>query len=157
VGSGFLFLSYMMNSISHKGGKIVQVAGTAIKVIPLFFIVIVVTLFMIPGIGESLPGITDPPTNDIAGKDKNPFVLLLFAAPAVMFAFAGFIQPAALSAEAKDKKTFKRGLVIGTVFTTIIYILFSAAMLSTGAVGPDGEYTFRMTNVIQSLFPVHYI
>lgn len=128
---------FLMNSFTSKPGRILQNVGTAIKTIPLFFLIILLVVMLIIGLpGNSLSDIQ-------AGIDANPdlstidnkngeFALILMTLPGILFAVDGFLLAGSLSKESKSESSFKTAFLFSIIFILTIYVLYSFATLALG-------------------------
>lgn len=138
-----LYSLFIVNNISAKSGKIIQVGGTGLKLIPLFTISLIAIVAVTGGAIQSGGDwtIISPEKNKGIADDKfGTLVATVFAAvPSVMYTFDGFAHSAALQNEAKTKNTYKFSLICAIIFIVFIYLISSWAMFATGS--PDNGYT----------------
>ncbi len=130
-GLSILFFSYFIfaNSFSNKHGRIFQLFLTIFKLIPLAMII----LFGI--FAKSSSHIFDP-VYEHGVKETGSIVGILFALPAILFAFDGFYYVANTRSEMKNpKKTLPKAILIGIIFAALFYALFSVAVFSMGGAG----------------------
>ena len=165
ISIGLMAFFFFMNTFSSKPGKIFQVSGTALKLIPL---VVVVLTIIVMGVMVSLGDTTvldsqdftnvwDPNSGINSGINtnyNNPNQILnlfIFTLPGVMFAFDGFVFSASLQTEAKKQSTFKWALIIGMILISVIYFLFSWAVFTSATY--DNGYDVSSGAIIANLFP----
>jgi amino acid transporter len=101
----FIFALALM---SRSGSKIYANTAFGIKFIPLFLVIIAGIVFV--AMGEGTP-ITNDTIDGLAGTDRSTFMNIMIVMPAILFTFDGFLFSSALSNDAKDAKTYKRGLM----------------------------------------------
>ena len=148
---------YSMNSFTNKPGKIVQIGGTFIKLIPLA-IVVIVGFFAISGIvssdyGQTVGDIFDPNSDINGGWDGGILSLktILMILPAVMFSFDGFLFAASLSNDAKKPSTYKIAAISGVSFITVIYLLITLSIFLIG--NPEIEGGMTVSGSLAGIFP----
>ena len=144
-----------MNTRTSKPGKILQVTGTALKIVPLLLISILGILAAANVFGSDYVSVLDPDKNP-AFQDENTWgitKLLMFALPAAMFSFDGFTHAATMQNEAKTKNTFKNALIISVVFIVGIYLISSWAVFYIG--GEGVEYTVQAT--VREIFDAEWV
>lgn len=151
IASMFLVGFAMMNMKTSKPGKLFQVSGTAIKLIPLVLLTFT-ALVIVPmaaagvptnaGIQSDVVGTTNASLEAGAMWDPNSatntgmqsgdslFKLFVLALPGVMFAYDGFIWAAALQGEAKKQSTFKVALISGMLLVAFLYVSLSWAVFA---------------------------
>ncbi len=146
-GVALVFLLFVMNNKTHKGGKLLQVGGTGLKLIPLITVIIIALVFVIGGFspeGSNSTNIGDPSKNPGLDLSKEGFDMgtiisgLFLALPAAMYTFDGFAHSAILQNEAKSKTTYKTSLAIGMIIIVVLYLLSSWAMFFGG--GESGYF-----------------
>ncbi len=144
----------LLNMFTSKPGKIFQMTGTSIMLIPLLLLtftsVVIVTmdasgLATNAGqsgneIGQLYGGMATSDTgamwslnsefNTANESGQSLFKLFILALPGVMFAYDGFIWTASISNEAKSEKTFKLALIVGILLVAFLYISLSWAIFS---------------------------
>ncbi len=142
VASLFLVGFALMNMKTSKPGKIFQVSGTAVKLIPLVllsFTSIVIVSMVASGVdinsGTSVldPGaMWDPYSVTNTGMQGNDslFKLFILALPGVMFAFNGFIWSASLQGETKKQSTYQIALMSGMLLVAFLYVSVSWAIFA---------------------------
>ncbi len=142
----------LMNSFTVTPGRILQNVGTAIKTIPLFFLVILLLVLFIKG-DVNIPtdaeiqaglGMSDP------SASKSHIALILMTLPGILFAVDGFLLAGALSKESKSPTTFKTSFLISIIFILLIYISYSFATLALGDPTQGGYGTIG--NAIDAVF-----
>ncbi|NQX83120.1 MAG: APC family permease [Mycoplasmataceae bacterium] len=144
----FIGFITLMNTLSTKPGKYLQNIGTAIKTIPLFFIIILF-LFLIVSNISSID--FDKETAGIIGeenKDLNSFWLVIMTIPAILFSFDGFLFAGALSKESKSPTTFRTAFIISIIFIVVIYVSFSIAIFGIGVTDTTHGKYGTITNAI---------
>ena len=138
-----------INSFFKKPGKYFQNIGTAIKTVPLFFVILLFLVMIFANLDKinfSVPAGIGP-----TGK-TNKTLLVFMTMPAILFSFDGFILAGALSPEAKTKKTFKIAFVASMIFIISVYIIFSVAIF--GLSDPSKKDTYgTITNAIMAAMP----
>lgn len=146
VIAGSLFAA---NAINAKIGKGVATSTMLIKMIPLLTVLVLGLLT-----GAGLAFTSDTITTGAGTVDEvtkaiefDP-ILILAAAPGILFAFDGFIFAANLQKEAKTKQTFKKALLIGMIGVSAFYLL-----LATGLFLGDQEASIE--NTLIAALPDH--
>ncbi len=151
IATLFLVGFAAMNMKTSKPGKLFQVSGTAIKLIPLVLLTFT-ALVIVPMAAAGIPtnagnptleaGATnavletgamwDPNSVTNTGMQGNDslFKLFVLALPGVMFAYDGFIWAAALQGEAKKQSTFKVALISGMLLVAFLYLSLSWAVFA---------------------------
>ncbi len=144
----------LLNMFTSKPGKIFQMTGTSIMLIPLLLLtftsVVIVTMDASglatnagqagSEIGQLYGGMATSDTgamwslnsefNTANESGQSLFKLFILALPGVMFAYDGFIWTASISNEAKSEKTFKLALIVGILLVAFLYISLSWAIFS---------------------------
>lgn len=117
--SGFiLVVIYSLNALTPKLAGKFQVSTTVIKLIPLFLMAIVGTIYGTKN-GILLENFTTVVTTDVS---EHP---LFTAVVGTSFAYEGWICATSINAELQDaKRNLPRALVIGTLFVALTYILY---------------------------------
>ncbi len=126
-GLAAAFFSYFLiiNSFWNKPGRLFQLCLTIFKLIPLMMIV----LFGI--FSKSSAHIFDPVSNAKGAELHGSIIGILFALPAILFAFDGFYYVANTKDEMKNPdKNLPKAIMIGIVFAIVFYSLFSIAIFS---------------------------
>lgn len=155
-GMAFVFGLFVLNNKTQKGGKILQIGGTGLKLIPLLTIIGIVLVYVISGMspsGGSNINIGDPIKNPGFEDSKLTLISGLFMAlPAAMYSFDGFTHSAVLQSEATNKRTYKTSLTIGMIFIVTIYLASSWAMFSGGIQNQDtGKWDFSISSAITGM------
>ena len=148
----FLMMLFFMNALFTKPGKMFQNMGTIVKVVPLFFVVILFIGIMIFNFdnlnpifsGEFNKGITE----NNPGESIN---ILLISVPPVLFSFDGFLSAGSLSKDTKKKNTFRNAVCIGLAFVAAVYLLFSISTFALGDIYAKDYGSIQ--NVIYNQFP----
>lgn len=116
----FLLATFIINICSPKGGGIVQIMFTIIKLIPLIVIGVIGTLFF-TGQSSNIGVYVNNQVNDLSNAGAHPLSALI----AIAFAFDGWIVATNIARELKgNKKTLSRALAIGTTIIIILYVLY---------------------------------
>ena len=114
----YLVASYALNALSPVLAGKLQVSTTIIKLIPLLLMAIVGTIV---GLGNGL--MVENFTTIVDEVDTS--TALFTAVVATSFAYEGWIIATSINAELRDsKRNLPRALVIGTVITMSVYILY---------------------------------
>lgn len=114
----YLILSFAINLLSPVIAGKVQVSATIIKLIPLFLMAIVGTIY-----GLTKGYTVENFTTIVHEVQTGP--ALFTAVCATAFAYDGWIVATTINAELKDaKKNLPRALVFGSLAVIIIYILY---------------------------------
>lgn len=131
VAFGLFCLVALINSLTRKPGKALQIMGTGVKLVPLFAVVFVVFSLMFYSTNDYMDVAKDMwnPDNQIYNygieQAENTFgimKIIVLALPGVMFSFDGFVFAAAVQNEAKTKNTFRNALALGMIFVIVIYL-----------------------------------
>ncbi len=130
-----LIIIGLINAFTIMPGKLLQNTGTAIKTLPLFFIVILFIYMITASSGDI--SFDNKFGAEYSSADNGNFTLILAAVPAILFSFDGFLSAGPLSAEAKSRKTFRMALVFSMFFIVIVYVLYSIAILGIGSTDPE--------------------
>ena len=131
----------VMNTTTKLPGKYLQNVGTAIKTIPLFFMVLLFIVML--GTGDVSFDSSKLDNTEVSAEYQGMgnFTLILMTIPSILFAFDGFLLAGALSKEAKKESTFKSAFLFSMIFIIVIYILFSVAIFGLGDNNTDyGDY-----------------
>jgi APA family basic amino acid/polyamine antiporter len=150
--SGFyLIASYSMNALSPKLAGKFQVSTTVIKIIPLLLMGVVGTIAGLKN-GILVSNFTSGVIADVAST--NP---LFTAVVATSFAYEGWNIATSINAELKDaKKNLPLALIFGTLFVTIIYILYyvglagaveNSVMMKGGEAGAKLAFSTIFSNI----------
>ncbi len=157
----FILIIATINAVSIKPGKYFQNLGTAVKTIPLIFIIVI--FFMMIGSGDLHFATNDElynsgyangfTNNPLDGTKNTAFLALMATMPAVLFAFDGFLLAGSLSREAKKPTTFRVAFIASIFFIVAIYLLYSMAILGMGdyTTNEHGAYG-SISNAIYSVF-----
>jgi amino acid transporter len=114
---GAVVLFTIINVIGVRGGKWTQNVLTVIKVVGLLVIVVIALFAPAPKAGTGVTG-------DLSMGGLELALIL------VLFTFGGWNEMAYVAAEVRDpKRSIFRGLVIGTVVVTALYLLVNGAFL----------------------------
>lgn len=114
----YLILSFAINLLSPVIAGKVQVSATVIKLIPLFLMAIVGTIY-----GLTKGYTVENFTTVVREVETGPALFTAICATA--FAYDGWIVATTINAELKDaKKNLPRALVFGSLAVIIIYILY---------------------------------
>ena len=114
----YLILSFAINLLSPVIAGKVQVSATVIKLIPLFLMAIVGTVY-----GLSKGYTVENFTTVVEQVKTGP--ALFTAIVATAFAYDGWIVATTINAELKDaKKNLPRALIFGSLAVIVIYILY---------------------------------
>lgn len=114
----FLVGSYVVNALAPKFAGKFQVATTVIKLIPLFLMAIVGTIFGLKNgiLVQNFTTVSAPVTGG------NP---LFTAVVGTCFAYEGWICATSINAELKDaKKNLPLALIFGSAFVVLVYMLY---------------------------------
>lgn len=154
----FLGAVLSLNLLSIKGGKIAQIFGTSIKLIPLLIVMFmfIVLLFVSSGTHVDFQGVFDPTSDLNKGLDNNSLgSLIMLTLPAIMFTFNGFIFSASLQPEAKTKRTYKTALTISIFVIAAFYIFTTISVFSLGDHGVVGGGGFSVSYIIRQIAGPH--
>ena len=114
----YLILSFAINLLSPVIAGKVQVSATIIKLIPLFLMAIVGTIY-----GLTKGYTVENFTTIVNEVETGPALFTAICATA--FAYDGWIVATTINAELKDaKKNLPRALIFGSLAVIIIYILY---------------------------------
>jgi|GEM_PF-1824337 len=149
VSASFAAIVSLMNAFFKKPGKYLQNIGTAVKTIPLFFLVILLIVMVFANIEKINFSV---PQNVKKNNESNPLILIFMTMPAILFSFDGFILGGSLSKEAKNEGTFKLSFILSMLFIIIIYILFSIAVFGLSDKNHPKTYG-TITNAIIATMP----
>ena len=118
IAGVFLVGSYVVNALAPKLAGILQVSTTVAKLIPLFLMAIVGTIFGMKN-GVLAANMSSGAIVEVAG---NP---LFTAVVGTCFAYEGWICATSINSELKDsKKNLPRALTFGTIFVVIVYMVY---------------------------------
>lgn len=145
----FLVGSYVVNALAPRIAGIFQVTTTVAKLIPLFLMAIIGTIFgMKNGIlVQNFTTVVAPVT------DGSP---LFTAVVGTCFAYEGWICATSINAELKDaKKNLPRALTFGSAFVVLVYMLYyvglagaveNEVMMAGGETGAKIAFSTVFTN-----------
>ncbi|WP_031542954.1 APC family permease [Mesoplasma photuris] len=161
--SGVFLITFnsMINSLTRRAGKMIQIVGTFIKFIPLFLVLIALFIpdktwgvifngegYIPLGNGETGEVNWNTDWSSISGAK-------IFAGfSPIFFAFTTFVYAANMQAETKNKKVVMVAVIIGVVFTAIFYIIISIALFfgsKDGSVVGFFEYMFSGFKDIETM------
>ncbi len=156
-----------INALMIKPGKYFQNLGTAVKTIPLIFIIVIFIMMIGSGdlhfaTNDELFNGTDSSgikwdngftDNPLDGASNAKFLALMATMPAVLFSFDGFLLAGNLSREAKKPTTFRAAFIFSIIFIIVIYLLYSMAILGMGDYTTDEHGTYgSISNAIYSVY-----
>ena len=131
VGAGFLMFGYGINALSPKTAGRFQVGSTAIKLIPLILMGIIGTIAGLAN-GTTLHVLDYVKTAEyvpVTGKD------FFNAIVGFAFAYEGWILATSINQELDNaKRNLPIALIVGALFTTVVYALYIWSMSSVGDV-----------------------
>lgn len=147
----YLVTIYAMNALSPKLAGKFQVSTTIIKLIPLFLMAIVGTIFGLKN-GTLISNFTGGVIAEVASS--NP---LFTAVVATSFAYEGWIIATSINAELKNaKRNLPLALTFGTIFIMLTYILYytglagaveNSVIMEGGETGAKIAFSTVFTNV----------
>lgn len=118
IAATYLIAVYAMNALSPILAGKFQVSATVIKLIPLFLMGIIGTIFGLSN-GMTMQNFTT------VAKEMDTATALFTAVVATAFAYEGWIIATSINAELKDsKKNLPRALVLGTLIIVAVYVLY---------------------------------
>ncbi len=117
----FLFFT-LLNSLSQKAGKHVQIIGTFLKIIPF---VLILFIAFIPSWNHTANSGGNAFNHD--NKEWSVSAFFLTTGP-ILFSFDGFILASNLQKETKNKQLVYSSLIIGMVVIVLVYILEAVAL-----------------------------
>lgn len=118
VAAFYLILSFAINLLSPVIAGKIQVSATIIKLIPLFLMAIVGTIY-----GLTKGYTVENFTTVVHEVETGPALFTAICATA--FAYDGWIVATTINAELKDaKKNLPRALIFGSLAVIIVYILY---------------------------------
>ena len=140
-----------VSGISSKVGNIQNKIVTYIKFLPLAFVAIMgfVLVGMNAG-GEFSIGVQKPTADLAAGGSLSSFAPglgMFLAISAIFFAYDGFYVAAGIQSEMEEPKKTPMAILLGLVFTTVIYLIIAISMSING-----GSF-FGMLDYMDSLMP----
>ena len=131
VGAGFMMIDYGINALSPKIAGKLQVGMTVIKLVPLLLMGIIGTIAgLVNGTTlEVLNYVNTPEYTPVSGEG------FFKAIVGFAFAYEGWILATSINAELKNaKRNLPLALIIGSVFTILVYALYIFAMSCVGDV-----------------------
>ena len=150
---GFLIFTYFFffAGISSKVGNIQNKIVTYIKFLPLAFVAIMgfVLVGMNAG-GEFSIGVQKPTADLAAGGSLSSFAPglgMFLAISAIFFAYDGFYVAAGIQSEMEEPKKTPMAILLGLVFTTVIYLIIAISMSINGGSFSD------MLDYMETLMP----
>ena len=140
-----------VSGISSKVGNIQNKIVTYIKFLPLAFVAIMgfVLVGMNAG-GEFSIGVQKPTADLAAGGSLSSFAPglgMFLAISAIFFAYDGFYVAAGIQSEMEEPKKTPMAILLGLVFTTVIYLIIAISMSINGGSFSD------MLNNMETLMP----
>ena len=150
----FLVGTYAVNALSPKLAGKVQVSATVIKLIPLILMGVVGTIAgLINGVTvENIAHMVDKTTASgvYYAVPRTSFIDLKLLFPAVCatsFAYEGWIMATTINSELRNgKKNLPKALIVGTLGTVIIYILYyiglAGAVTTPDLMNNSASYAF---------------
>ena len=116
----FLVMSYTINALSPKLAGKFQVSATVIKLIPIFLMAIVGTIYGFVS-GTLAGNFTTVVGEAIGGTSGGLFAAIV----ATVFAYEGWIVATSINAELKNpKRNLPLALIIGAFIVVVAYILY---------------------------------
>jgi APA family basic amino acid/polyamine antiporter len=117
VGIGLIWLLTLTNAIGTRESGVIQVVTTVLKFVPLAVIGLI-GLFFIDG-GNYTPF-----------APEGTWTAISAAAPLTLWAFIGLESATVPAEEVRDpEKTIPRATILGTVITTVLYIVATVAIM----------------------------
>ena len=140
-----------VSGISSKVGNIQNKIVTYIKFLPLAFVAIMgfVLVGMNAG-GEFSIGVQKPTADLAAGGSLSSFAPglgMFLAISAIFFAYDGFYVAAGIQSEMEEPKKTPMAILLGLVFTTVIYLIIAISMSINGGSFSD------MLDYMETLMP----
>ena len=145
----FLIGSYVINALAPKLAGKLQITTTVAKLIPLFLMAIVGTIFGLKN-GVLMDNMT---SGAIVAVSGNP---LFTAVVGTCFAYEGWICATSINAELRDaKKNLPRALTFGTIFVVLVYMVYyiglagaveNEVMMAGGETGAKIAFSTVFTN-----------
>lgn len=140
----YLIAMYALNSLSPKLAGKFHVSATVIKLIPLFVMIVVGSIFGLVN-GNITSSFALAPSNNIG------FDAVFSGIVASAFAYEGWIIATTINAELKDaKKNLPIALTFGTIVIVFIYILYFISL--TGAASVDTLITEGSPKAFVNIF-----
>lgn len=113
---GLIVLSFVMNTVAPKVAGYFQVSTTIIKLIPIFVIAVLGTIFGL------LNGNLDTAFGVVAENATNNFGSAILA---TIFAYEGWVVATSINAELRNsKKNLPIALVVGSIIVVAAYVLY---------------------------------
>ena len=142
-----------VSGISSKVGNIQNKIVTYIKFLPLAFVAIMgfVLVGMNAGGWNNVSIGVQKPTADLAAGGSlssfAPGLGMFLAISAIFFAYDGFYVAAGIQSEMEEPKKTPMAILLGLVFTTVIYLIIAISMSITGGSFSD------MLDYMETLMP----
>ena len=142
-----------VSGISSKVGNIQNKIVTYIKFFPLAFVAImgfVLVGMKAGGWNDVSIGVQKPTADLAAGGSLSSFAPglgMFLAISAIFFAYDGFYVAAGIQSEMEEPKKTPMAILLGLVFTTVIYLIIAISMSING-----GSF-FGMLDYMDSLMP----
>lgn len=137
IAGTLLVLSFVLNALAPKLAGKFQISTTVIKLIPLFIMVVVGTIYGLVT-GVTVDNFANA-ANSALGEGS-----LFKAIVATAFAYEGWIIATSINSEIKDsKKNLPKALFLGSIIIIAIYVLYFigvAGAVSTESLINDGVY-----------------
>ncbi|WP_406602609.1 APC family permease [Metamycoplasma sualvi] len=142
-----------VSGISSKVGNIQNKIVTYIKFLPLAFVAImgfVLVGMKAGGWNEVSIGVQKPTADLAAGGSLSSFAPglgMFLAISAIFFAYDGFYVAAGIQSEMEEPKKTPMAILLGLVFTTVIYLIIAISMSING--GSFSNMLIYMIDVMQ--------
>ena len=142
-----------VSGISSKVGNIQNKIVTYIKFLPLAFVAImgfVLVGMKAGGWNEVSIGVQKPTADLAAGGSLSSFAPglgMFLAISAIFFAYDGFYVAAGIQSEMEEPKKTPMAILLGLVFTTVIYLIIAISMSINGGSFSD------MLDYMETLMP----
>ncbi len=133
-----MLIIYITNAFTITPGQIFQNIGTAIKLIPLIFIIVIFWVMIIVNLDKIDFNQDVSQNQESFNVGVNPIALIFMTIPPMLFAFDGFIVAGSLSKESKSRKSFR------------LAFIFSIAVFGLGDASKEGYGT--IANSILNIF-----
>ena len=143
IAATLLVCSFVMNSLAPKLSGKFQVSTTVIKLVPLFVMIVVGTIYGL-ATGITIDNFTSAATNAM-GEGS-----LFKAIVATAFAYEGWIIATSINSEIKDsKKTLPKALLFGSIAIVTIYVLYFIGVSGAASTQSliDNGATTAFTNI----------
>ena len=135
IGTAWIFICFLFNTFSKKGGGYFQNASTVIKLIPLFVIAICGLIM-----GNPIEGLRSQPVQSVVGAS------LLTAIGPLVFAYDGWHVSTFVQHDIKNpKRNMALALTITPIIVTILYISYFIGISSL--LGPAKVLELGSTHV----------